>query len=139
MTAFYWAILTACVWGVAPLFEKIGIANTTPLAGIFLRSTGVVIGMVIFAIFRFDIVRQAFSIKPISALCIITGGILASIVGQIFFYHALKFGEASKVVPIAAIYPLVAFILGVLFLKESVTFVKISGLSFILVGIILLK
>jgi len=139
MSAFHWSILTACVWGIAPLLEKIGLAKTTPLAGVFLRSIGVVVGIIVFLIFRFDIARQAFTIKPMNALYIITGGILASIVGQIFFYHALKFGQASKVVPIAATYPLVAFILGVIFFKEGITFAKISGLSFVILGVILLK
>ena len=139
MSAYIWAILTACVWGMAPLFEKVGLAKAGPIPGVFLRSMGVVIGMICFAIFRFDVVRQAFSIKPMNAACIIAGGILASIIGQIFFYHALKFGEASKVVPLAATYPLVAFVLGIIFFKEAVTVAKMSGIAFILLGIMLLK
>ena len=139
MPAFYWAVFAACVWGIAPLFEKIGLMKIEPLCGVFLRSIGVLVGIAIFAIFRLDIVKQAMSIRSINVLYIIVGGILASIVGQMFFYHALKFGEASKVVPIAATYPLVAFILSVIFLKEGVTIAKLSGLSCILVGIFLLK
>ena len=70
---------------------------------------------------------------------VLLGGFLASVVGQVFFYHALKTGESSKVVPLAATYPLVSFILGVILLGEKVTFAKTGGIIFILLGVFLLK
>jgi transporter family protein len=116
-----------------------GLARAAPLAGVLLRSMGVLIGVFAILIIRFSTLKEALSIKPLNALYIIIGGILASIIGQLCFYHALKFGEASKVVPLAATYPLVAFILGIIFFKEAVTVAKIAGILFVLLGIILLK
>ncbi len=56
-----------------------------------------------------------------------------------FFYRALKFGEASKVVPLAAIYPLVSFLLALLFLGERFTVTKLFGISFVLLGVAFLR
>ncbi|NQV04490.1 MAG: EamA family transporter, partial [Candidatus Omnitrophica bacterium] len=70
---------------------------------------------------------------------LVLGGFMASILGQIFFYNALKAGEASKVVPIAGIYPLVAFFLGVIFLGECFTIVKVCGVIFVVLGLFLLR
>jgi len=37
MTAFLWAIITACIWGVVPIFEKTGLTRATAFAGLFYR------------------------------------------------------------------------------------------------------
>ncbi len=139
MKSFYWALLTALVWGMVPLLEKMGIAKTTVATGIFLRCTGVLVGVILLMIFKFEAVKGAFSVNPKAAIYIMAGGIMASFIGQIFFYKALKHGELSKAVPVAAAYPLVSFILGLIFLSEKLTVAKCFGVSFVLAGIILLK
>lgn len=139
MQAFHWAILTALVWGAAPLFEKMGIAKIDPLPGLFLRIFGVLFGMMLLLIFKFDIVKEAMSARPQTILFIMMGGFLASIVGQMFFYRALKMGEVSRMVPLAATYPVVTFILGVIFLSEKITLAKLGGVALIVSGIFLLK
>ena len=139
MKAFQWALLTALVWGMVPVLEKTGLMKTSPLTGIFLRCAGVGIGIILLMIFKFEAVKAAFFVKPQTALFIMTGGLLASFVGQIFFYKALKLGEASQVVPIAAAYPLVSFVLGIIFLSEHITLAQLSGVALVLMGLLLLK
>jgi len=139
MKAFYFALMTAVVWGIVPILEKMGVARIAPLAGVFIRSCGVVIGISIMAIFNNQAVRIALKADPRTIFLLVLGGFMASIVGQIFFYNALKIGEASKVVPIAGIYPLVAFLLGVIFLGESFTFMKATGVTFVIIGLFLLR
>lgn len=139
MKAFYFALMTAVVWGIVPILEKMGVARIAPLAGVFIRSCGVVIGIAIMAIFNSQAVRIALKADPRTIFLLVLGGFMASIVGQIFFYNALKIGEASKVVPIAGIYPLVAFLLGVIFLGETFTAVKLGGVIFVVLGLLLLR
>ena len=55
--------------------------------------------------------------------------------GELGLFEALKFGEASRVVPIAASYPLVTVILAALFLGEKLTAPKVAGVLCIVVGI----
>lgn len=139
MKAFYFALMTAVVWGIVPILEKMGVARIAPLAGVFIRSCGVVIGIFIMAIFNNQAVRIALKADPRTIFLLVLGGFMASIVGQIFFYNALKIGEVSKVVPIAGIYPLVAFLLGVIFLGETFTAVRLGGVAFVVLGLFLLR
>lgn len=74
-----------------------------------------------------------------SALLLMLGGLLASVVGQIFFYNALKLGEASKMVLVGGSYPVITFLLGILIFGESVNFYKILGAILVMIGLLLLK
>ena len=139
MKPLIWAILAALAWGVAPVVEKLGLLKIPVWGGLIFRSLGVVLGMLGIIIFKFAEVKNVLTKIPAGWYYLLAGGFLASIVGQIFFYNALKTGEASKVVPIAASYPLVSFLLGLLFLSESLTLTKVGGLALILMGIFLLK
>ena len=138
MNWFLWAVLAAMVWGVAPLIEKTGLRNTPPMAGLFFRSVGVAIGLALLGIFVVK-PQEIRSVEPRSALLLMTGGFVASIIGQTFFYNGLKVGEVSRMVPISGSYPFVAFILGVLIMGESVTLLKVAGALLIVLGVLLLK
>jgi transporter family protein len=139
MKPFYFAILAAIVWGVAPIVEKMGLKNIEPLSGVMVRSSGIIIGAVILAIFNNSALKTAMKADPKTILFLFLGGIIASILGQIFFYNALKQGEVSKMVPIAATYPLVSFLLGLLFFGESFTVAKGLGIGFVILGVFLLR
>jgi len=139
MQAFYWALLAALVWGTAPLLEKMGLMKIEPLPGLFLRTFGVMFGIAMLLVFKSDVVKQAFAAKPQTIIFIMLGGFLASFVGQMFFYKALRMGEASRMVPLAATYPVVTFILGIIFLSEKITLAKLSGVALVISGIMLLK
>ncbi|MBU4311773.1 MAG: EamA family transporter [Candidatus Omnitrophica bacterium] len=139
MKAFYFALATAVVWGAVPILEKMGVSRIAPLAGVLIRSFGVIIGLFILAIFNNDALRLAFKADPRTIFLLVVSGIMASIVGQIFFYNALKIGEVSKLVPIAGTYPLFAFLLGVIFLGEGFTLVKAGGVIFVVLGLFLLR
>ena len=139
MKPFYWALLSALTWGCAPILEKIGLVKIPVFTGIFYRCLGVILGALILVLFKFDVFKESIVQWPQGWGFLVAGGLLASVVGQIFFYHALKDGEASLVVPLAATYPLISFLLGILFLGEKVTLAKSFGLVFVLLGIFLLK
>jgi bacterial/archaeal transporter family protein len=74
-----------------------------------------------------------------SALFVAAGGIVAGLIGQLAFYAALKGGEASIVVPVAATYPLVALIVSVIFLGEAITVQKLAGIGLVVGGVALLR
>ncbi len=136
--AFWLAVMTSVIWGFVPILEKIGLAKTTPLTGLFFRSFGVILGMVVLYFFYLkpDEIR---AIDLRSALFVMAGGFLASFVAQVLFYTALKTGDVSRIVPISGSYPLIAFILGVLILGEQVTVPKMIGALLIIGGVWLIK
>ncbi|OIO37902.1 MAG: hypothetical protein AUJ71_04235 [Candidatus Omnitrophica bacterium CG1_02_49_16] len=138
MNAFTWAVSASIIWGFVPLLEKTGLVHTKPMAGLFYRCVGVVIGIVILSIFM---VRPQ-EIKEVdlkSAFLLILAGFLASFVAQICFYNGLKLGEVSRIVPISASYPLITFLLGIWLLGESWSVVKFGGAVLIVAGMWLVK
>lgn len=140
MNAFFWAGLTALTWGLVPMIEKCGLAKLPPQVGLFYRSWGVIVGMVILFLMNSKAIRASWQEgTPPGLALLVFGGFLASIVGQIFFYNALKTGELSRVVPVAAAYPLISFLLGVLFFGEQLSWAKAGGLALVIGGVILLK
>ena len=80
---------------------------------------------------------KSVDIKTMGIL--ILAGVLASFVAQISFYHGLKLGEVSRVVPISGTYHVVAFILGILIFKEAITVQKIIGVLLVVSGVWFLK
>ena len=138
MSAFLWALLTACIWGVVPLMEKIGLANTSPMAGVTIRSIGVVIGLLCYSWLASPWIELR-TISWSAALLLAGGGFLASFVGQMVFYHALKLGAISQVTPVAGAYPLVAAILGWWVLREPLTLPRLLGVICVVLGVLLLR
>jgi transporter family protein len=69
-------------------------------------------------------------------LAVATG--LASGVAYVLFYLAIGRGEASRIVTITALYPVVSAILAVLILREPVTWAKAAGTVLAVGGLILL-
>ncbi|MFC1666433.1 EamA family transporter [Candidatus Omnitrophota bacterium] len=139
MKAFYFAIITAVIWGIVPVLEKMGLSKIEPLAGLLVRSCGIIIGVFILAVFNNQALKIALKADLHTVGLLVLSGLMASIFAQIFFYNALKTGEASKVVPIAGTYPLVSFLLGIIFLGESFTINKASGVILVMVGLFLLR
>ena len=138
MNAFWWAVLTACIWGVVPVIEKLGLHRSEPTVGVFARSVGVVIGMVILGIV-WSPWKALGSLSTHSFALLALGGFLASVVGQLAFYHALKVGQLSQVTPLAGAYPLVAALLSWWWLREPMTPARLLGVLFVVSGIVLLR
>ncbi|MFP4132536.1 MAG: EamA family transporter [Halothece sp.] len=65
-------------------------------------------------------------------------GIFTSL-GAFFFFNAIAQGEASKVVVITSLYPIITAILAFIFLQETITVTKLIGILFCLIGIIILS
>lgn len=140
MTAFTWALLAAFCWGLAPLLEKAGLhGRIDPALGVFIRSLGVFLGIIGFLPFLPKLSSHLPQVTARQWAFLMLGGILASIVGQLCFYRALKLGEVSRVVPIGAAYPVIACLLGIFFLHESVTPGKALGILLVVAGTLLLK
>ncbi len=139
MKPYLFAILASFIWGCVPLLEKIGLASASVWTGLVFRCFGVLIGISCLLAIKFSAIKQEIISGVSGWWYLVFGGLLASIVAQIAFYHALKTGEVSRVTPIAATYPLVTFVLGLIFFNETITFSKLVGVFLILLGIILLK
>lgn len=137
--AYFFAILTAFIWGLAPIFEKIGLSGKIePYTAVVVRT----IPIVLFSFIGLLFMGKIGTLSQLAAkdvLFVAIGGLLAGFLGQITIYSALKIGQASVVVSIAATYPLVAMTVAVLFLGEPITWQKMGGVILVVVGVLLLK
>ena len=139
MPAFGWILITILIWGSVPILEKVGLSGATaPAAGVFVRSCGVAVGA-----FLVGLVARpwpAMAQTPWrSVLLLAGGGFLASFVGQMTFYQALKAGEVSRVAPLVGAYPLVAALLGWWLLREPLTATRVAGVMLVVGGVLLLR
>ncbi len=140
MSWFANAALAALCWGFAPFFEKVGLRSVQdPSVAVFVRSAGVILGTLCMIPFFPRLSEQIRVIPPRQVVFLIIGGVLASVVGQAFFYRALKAGEVSRAVSVGASYPIVACLLGLLIWKEPLTASKALGVALVMLGISLLR
>ncbi len=139
MTAFLWALLTAGIWGIVPLIEKVGLGNAvSPTVGVVVRSVGVLIGLVLVSLFTSP--WAALRTLPLSSYLLLAGGgLLASFVGQWAFYHALRSGVVSQVTPVAGAYPLISALLGWWLLREPLNGSRVLGVLLIMSGLWFLR
>lgn len=138
MSAFLWAMVTAGIWGIVPLMEKIGVRNASPPGAVMVRSLGVVIGFLLCS----GVWSPWATLRTIgwrSALLLAGGGLIASFIGQMAFYRALQAGPISQVTPVAGAYPLVAALLGWWVLREPLTLPRVAGMMCVIVGVLLLR
>ncbi len=78
------------------MLEKVGLARADPMVGLIFRCTGVLIGMIPLFFFVPDLGSGFRSAGLRSALCFMTSGFLASVVGQVFALNALKRADADS-------------------------------------------
>ena len=138
MKVFWLAMLAALLWGLAPVFDKIGLGRATPLAALSVRTIVVVVGLLTFLTATGGW-REIGGLDSRSVLYLCLGGLAAGLLGQLVYYYALKSGEATRVVPLAATYPLVAALVSTLCLKEPVTPGKVIGAILIVLGVVAIR
>lgn len=138
--SFLFAVLAAVIWGFAPALEKVGLRGTSidPFLGVFIRTIPIAF-FAMLGVLVMGKLGEVASVDLKSALFVGAGGLVAGLLGQLAFYSALKGGEASVVVPVAATYPLVALLVSVLFLGEAFTMQKLAGIALVVGGVVLLK
>lgn len=136
---YLFAVLTALIWGLAPVVEKLGLSGRMdPYMGVVVRTIPIAIIGLLGLVFMGRL-GELSSIDTRSALLVMAGGLLAGFVGQITYYTALKSGEASVVVPVAATYPLVALVVSLVVLGEAMSFQKLAGVLLVVGGVALLR
>ncbi len=130
--------ITALLWGVTPILEKIGLAKVDPLIGVTVRSAVVTAGLLILT-FLLGKGKALMEVDGKSFLIFGASGLMAGILGMWTYFIALKMEATSKIVPIAACYPLVTALLSVLILNEGLSVSRVIGTALIVSGIWLVK
>jgi len=109
-----------------------------PLIGVTIRSAIVTAGLLLLT-FLLGRGRALIELEGKTIFLFGASGMMAGLLGMWTYYGALKMEATSKIVPIAACYPVVTALLSVLVLKEGVTFHRVVGTALIASGIWLVK
>lgn len=131
-------ILTAFLWGIAPIFDKMALKNSMPFAGLVVRSVIVTVLLIIFT-FISGKFKEVINIDVKSVIYYTLSGLTAGCIGVFTYYKALQISPTSKIVPLAATYPFVTAVLSLLFLGEHLTLTRFIGIILIIAGIMLVK
>jgi len=134
--AVLWALLTALIWGSAPVLFKLGLrGDISPLSGIFIHNlTATLFSLLFLALLR----ENPFNHPMKDLVAVSLGGFVSGFLGLLVYYKAVKEGDVSLVAPLASTAPLVSSLLAVLLLGESMNFVKLLGTLLIVTGAVLL-
>lgn len=132
------ALFGALCWGIAPIFGKMGLARVDPIAGICLRTliaSGIVAGWLLVS----GGLQTMETVSSRAWLFIALEAVLATLVGDLAYYAALKWGGAAQVTLVMSTAPLFTLLIAVVYLQESTTWAQVIGAVLIVCGLFLVS
>ncbi len=138
MKLMIFLFLTTLFWGVAAIFDKLALGKTSPFTGMMIRQF-ILTGILFMVGFGSGRLGNLGTLNGRTVLFFGLSGICGGAAGLWTYYHALRLGGASLVVPITATYPLITVLLSWLILQESLTVPRVVGTGLIVLGVWLVK
>ncbi len=138
MKGFAFALISAFLWGIAPLFDKLAISDSKvlPVPANIVRCAGALITLLFLAA-----VTKEWNFSAINAekiILLVIAGSIAGGLAMVTYYKALSTLGAGKTVPLTSIYPLITVIFSAVILGEKVNLPKtLLGTALIVCGIVL--
>jgi transporter family protein len=130
--------LTTLFWGAAAIFDKLALGKTSPFTGMMIRQfilTGILFAVGVAG----SRLGSLGTVDLRTAVLFGLSGICGGALGLWTYYHALRLGGASLVIPLTATYPLITVLLSWLILQETLTVSRVIGTVLIVVGVWLVK
>ena len=131
----FWALLSAVFAALTAIFAKVGVEEVNPDFATFFRTVVIlfVLGSILFVTDQFQPLRS-ISAKSYLFLCL-SG--LATGASWLFYFRALKVGNASQVAPIDKLSVVFVAIFAAMFLSEKLSIGNWLGVCLIVVGALL--
>lgn len=130
------AVFGMLCWGLAPIFGKLGLAGVSPVTALSLRTfiaASMVMGWVVMNKTYYDF----GNIPPLFWVFIAIEAILATLVGDLAYFVALKYGNVNQVSLVMACAPVVTLLSSYFLLGEIVSLYQLIGAVLITVGLAL--
>ncbi|WP_048165307.1 DMT family transporter [Palaeococcus pacificus] len=132
------ALMAAFGWGLSSVFVKMGMKNKQAVSVNIVRLYFV--SFLYAAIFLLTgSFEEILSLSSKQLLIAFISGQFGFVVGDYFFFNALKIAGVSRTVPVTSSYPLWAILWAVLFLGRSITAQIIIGALLIFAAIVLVR
>ena len=133
----FYAVLSAIAAALVSVFGKIGLQGLD-------ANTATVIRAVIMALFLTAVLVVQRNFSHISeilsnrrALLFITLSGIAGALSWLFYFVALKYGKVSQVAPVDKLSVVLATVIAVIFLQESLSLTAGAGIGLITIGIVM--
>ena len=127
------ALAVAAIWGLSPIFEKMSLRDASTTVVMTIRLIFISAVITVFAVATGK-TPEMFQISGKTLSLILVSGVLGGVIGLFMFFSALKQGEASYVIPLAATAPLFTALYAWVLLGEKLTTMRIAGIVLITVG-----
>lgn len=128
------AVLGMVCWGLAPIFAKIGLKDVNPMLGLGIR-TLMAGGLVAVWMSASGMFADIGTVSASTWIFIAIEAVLATLVGDLAYFAAIKSGDVSVVTIIMASSPVVTILCAAIFLGDKITFEKIIGAALVIGGI----
>jgi transporter family protein len=143
MNGFWFALLAALAWGIAPIFAKLGLneGQMGSLNAVIIRFTG---AMLAFLVFMLVVGRQTqwggiLTLPGRSIVYLFIEGVCETLLGHFAYYEAMRTWETSRVIGVTACAPVFTVVLAIIFLGDGITWGKIAGTALIVAGVYLIR
>ncbi len=138
VSALTFPLLAMLLWGLAPILGKLGLVRLDPYTALTIRTVVIAFILVVYGLVTGKLGSMA-QVDWKSAGFIAGEGILASLLGHLAYFYALKYGESSRVVPMIAAFPAVTWLAAIVIAGEKFAWNKLLGVIVILIGILIIK
>lgn len=126
------ALVASLTWGISPILVQLGTRSVRPLAGVTISLIVSSIGIAIMTVlFQFQALLH-ISLEAIALFVFI--GIINYALARYFSYKGIEMLGTSRATPMGASSPIFATVIAVLFLKETLTPLLLSGIMAIAAG-----
>lgn len=135
MTWLHWALLSALFAGLTAILAKVGVRDLDADLATAIRTTVVLVFS-----WSIALVRAAQPLSTVATktwLFLVLSG-LATGASWLCYFRALRLGEASRVAPVDKLSVVVAMVLAVLILHETLTWRHWVGGALIVAGTVVL-
>lgn len=134
-TSFWFALLAALSWGIAPIFEKWGVVHTSPYFTLMVQSFVVSFSLLAIGVNTGQL-QGMTELNKQAWLYLGIAGVLSGLLAQIFYYKALQGGEIGRIIPlISSLQIIIASVGASLAWGETITGMKVLGTILIITGI----
>ncbi len=134
--AVLFAVLGMLCWGLAPIFGKLGLMGVNPITALCLR-TFIASSMVLGWVLLNRTYNDFGNVPPQFWLLIAVEAILATLVGDLAYFMALKYGNVNQVSLIMSCAPIVTLFSSFMLLGETISIYQAVGAFFISIGLMM--
>lgn len=140
MSDYLWliyAVLSAVMAALVGVLGKVGLQGLDSNSATMLRSVVMTLFLIIVMVVQknYNYISEVLSNKK--GMFFITVSGIAGALSWLFYFMALKYGKVSQVAPVDKLSVVLASIIAVVFLHETISLMGATGIGLITIGIIM--